>query len=689
MADISKISVPGQSTPFDIKDSFARTALSNLTGAMVFKGTLGTGGTITSLPAASSDNTGFTYRVITAGTYASQAAKVGDVFVSNGTAWVLIPAGDEPTYTLSGETTSATQQSVKLTPSDGTAAQVVPVVGKRVESTVGANTNVGEVFNSYSGFYANTASGSYSHAEGYHTSASDISAHAEGMGTTASGPQAHAEGSCTKSTHWGSHSEGTELDGLTGQVIDTTATARAAHAEGMGTTASGTGSHSEGGNSTASGNYSHAEGGVEVLISNNKSTPFGGTVASGNYSHTEGIGTIASGDASHAEGGYETATSSGVITITTQNTASGYASHAEGKGTTASGAGSHAEGLKTYSYTDPSTQTVISNTDLTVASGQGSHAEGIGTQATGDGAHTEGFKTTTQATVNNATVDGLFAHAEGNQTIACGQESHAEGYSTTAQGATAHAEGNLSQALGDNSHAEGSRTIANGGSSHAQNWGTIASSNNQTALGKWNLEDNNNTYAVIIGNGSATTRSNALAVDWSGNIYCNGSSISINEELVELVDSGAKNLLKNTATTKTVQGVVFEVNSDGSVYAHGTNTGSGTALLTLAVAADLASIPNNVNYVLSGCTGGSSSTYDLRWFHYSASASAYNESSPIVFKKNQTTSDSNVAIAVKAGKSIDTTIYPMVCTTTAWAVSQAYVPYCPTMAELYAMIKAL
>ena len=70
------------------------TAIDNLPEPMIFKGTLGTGGTITSLPAAAAANEGFTYKVITAGTYASIAAKVGDVFVSNGSSWVLIPAGD-------------------------------------------------------------------------------------------------------------------------------------------------------------------------------------------------------------------------------------------------------------------------------------------------------------------------------------------------------------------------------------------------------------------------------------------------------------------------------------------------------------------------------------------------------------------------------------------------------------------
>jgi len=55
--------------------------IQNLPSPMVFKGSLGTGGTITSLPTASTDNEGYTYKVITAGTYASQAAKVGDTFI--------------------------------------------------------------------------------------------------------------------------------------------------------------------------------------------------------------------------------------------------------------------------------------------------------------------------------------------------------------------------------------------------------------------------------------------------------------------------------------------------------------------------------------------------------------------------------------------------------------------------------
>ena len=59
-------------------------AIDALPEPMIFKGTLGTGGTITSLPAAAAGNTGYTYKVIINGTYQSIAAKAGDTFVSNG-----------------------------------------------------------------------------------------------------------------------------------------------------------------------------------------------------------------------------------------------------------------------------------------------------------------------------------------------------------------------------------------------------------------------------------------------------------------------------------------------------------------------------------------------------------------------------------------------------------------------------
>lgn len=82
------------------------TAIDNLPEPMIYQGTLGTGGTITTLPAASTSNTGYTYKVITDGTYDSQVAKLGDIFISNGSTWTLVPSGDEniPVQSVNGYT---------------------------------------------------------------------------------------------------------------------------------------------------------------------------------------------------------------------------------------------------------------------------------------------------------------------------------------------------------------------------------------------------------------------------------------------------------------------------------------------------------------------------------------------------------------------------------------------------------
>lgn len=92
-------------------------AIAELPEPMVFKGSVGTNGTIVSLPPANKDNMGFTYKVITDGTYAGKKAKAGDTFISDGTEWILIPSGDEPSGTvISVGMTVPTGLSVSDTP---------------------------------------------------------------------------------------------------------------------------------------------------------------------------------------------------------------------------------------------------------------------------------------------------------------------------------------------------------------------------------------------------------------------------------------------------------------------------------------------------------------------------------------------------------------------------------------------
>lgn len=101
--------------------------------------------------------------------------------------------------------------------------------------------------------------------------------------------------------------------------------------------------------------------------------------------------------------------------------------------------------------------------------------------------------------------------------------SHAEGMGTTSSGNYSHAEGLMTESRGAASHAEGSVTLASGNISHAEGLSTIASSLWQHVQGKLNIEDKENKYAHIVGNGdSDSARSNAHTLDWSGNAWYAG-----------------------------------------------------------------------------------------------------------------------------------------------------------------------
>lgn len=95
-------------------------AITNLPKPMLFKGSVGTNGTVTwaNLAAAATGNEGWTYKVITAHTAETgkPAAKVGDTIISTGSEWVVIPSGDEPSGTVTSvAATGATNSGISVT----------------------------------------------------------------------------------------------------------------------------------------------------------------------------------------------------------------------------------------------------------------------------------------------------------------------------------------------------------------------------------------------------------------------------------------------------------------------------------------------------------------------------------------------------------------------------------------------
>lgn len=136
-----------------------------------------------------------------------------------------------------------------------------------------------------------------------------------------------------------------------------------------------------------------------------------------------------------------------------------------------------------------------------------------------------------------------YSCARGNGSTASGNYSTAEGYYTKATASCAHAEGSGTEASGDNSHAEGSQTKANHRSQHVSGEYNVPDPSGNSFTSRGN-------YAEIVGNGSNNnSRSNARALDWSGNERLKGNVYVECEN-----DSSGGKLL---ATAKYVEDLLF------------------------------------------------------------------------------------------------------------------------------------
>lgn len=161
--------------------------------------------------------------------------------------------------------------------------------------------------------------------------------------------------------------------------------------------------------------------------------------------------------------------------------------------------------------------------------------------------------------------------------------------------------------------------------------------------------------------------------------------------IAKLVDAGAKNLLKITGTSQTIRNVTFTVNDDGTVTVDGTNNTTSTAAFYLNVLpADTA--PNYNGCRLTGCPqGGSTSTYRLAVQLNSGSYTTYaSDTGDGATIRNVPSSDCRVGIFIYPGATVNDLIFkPMICTAEDHAASDAFVPYTPTLRELYEMVLAL
>ena len=155
-----------------------------------------------------------------------------------------------------------------------------------------------------------------------------------------------------------------------------------------------------------------------------------------------------------------------------------------------------------------------------------------------------------------------------------------------------------------------------------------------------------------------------------------------NGRLAKMVDQGAKNILNVYDTqTQTINGITWTINNDGTVTANGTATANSFLYL----------IPNNTNIAygyethISGCpAGGSSTTYEIQVAM--TGGTTYHD-----YGDGQEIPSTYVyryfVCAVRSGQTVTNLVFrPMITEPWKYALSQSFVPYSPTNAELAKMI---
>lgn len=317
----------------------------------------------------------------------------------------------------------------------------------------------------------------------------------------------------------------------------TIASAAWAHAEGQNTTASGTGSHSEGAFTIAEGYYSHA-GGSGTIAAGRNSFTYGAYNVEDSYNNfpewianTEyAVGDKVRVNATDSNGdplvrGYvcKTANTDDTFIKSKWTSLAGKMNYVEiiGNGTTTTRSNARAldwdgnEHLAGDVYVHANSDSsggvkVATVEDIPLEAGSAAGA-----------VQTKSFDYSGQIFVQTASKEGAFAEGIGASATNIG--AHAEGSGSVASGGYSHAEGNNTYASALAAHSEGQMTFASGKWSHAEGTYTIAASQRQHVQGKYNISDDQNTYAHIVGNGTAdNARSNAHTLDWNGNAWYAG-----------------------------------------------------------------------------------------------------------------------------------------------------------------------
>lgn len=153
--------------------------------------------------------------------------------------------------------------------------------------------------------------------------------------------------------------------------------------------------------------------------------------------------------------------------------------------------------------------------------------------------------------------------------------------------------------------------------------------------------------------------------------------------LADLIDSGGKNILKWTAPGSLAT-ITFTDNGDG------TFTISGNPTQTSSI--ELAKIYGHAgeSLFLSGCPAGGSQAdgFSLLIANQAGGMIGPDEGSGYAFTSPESETYFRVYARFRPGTYSNLLFKPMVCLQSAAKISKKFVKYCPTLAELYAMIQS-
>ena len=162
---------------------------------------------------------------------------------------------------------------------------------------------------------------------------------------------------------------------------------------------------------------------------------------------------------------------------------------------------------------DATGQAAIAMNYYNLAKGNCSVATGLGTEANRDYSFSGGYGT--YANGEGSVAFGRFTNVSGSHAMGIGLSNDVSGAMAFSGGCSNVCSGYCSLAYGKENEASGNLSQAFGN-------GTKAIGDKQLVIGKYNSTNNNR--AFIIGNGNSdSSRSNALAVDWNGNMWLTGN----------------------------------------------------------------------------------------------------------------------------------------------------------------------